>query len=44
MSLMQRSFWADNKRVDNSRIKNELGVELAWPTYREGLRALVQDL
>jgi len=43
MSLMQRSFWADNKRVDNSRIKNALGVKLAYPTYREGLKALVKD-
>lgn len=43
MSFMQRSFWADNKRVDNSRIKNSLGVELAFPTYREGLRALVNN-
>ncbi|MHA1597643.1 MAG: SDR family oxidoreductase [Alphaproteobacteria bacterium] len=43
MSPMQRTFWADNKRIDNSRIKNELGVELAWPTYREGLRALAED-
>mgnify|MGYP002632159771 CR=1 FL=1 len=39
MSPMQRSFWADNKRVDNSRIKTELGVTLIYPTYREGLRA-----
>lgn len=43
MSAMQRTFWADNKRVDNSRIKNALGVELAYPSYREGLKALVKD-
>lgn len=39
MSPMARSFYADNKRIRNTKIKNELGVELACPTYREGLRA-----
>ena len=37
---MARSFYADSKRVSNRRIKEELGVRLAYPTYREGLRAL----
>jgi hypothetical protein len=27
--------------VRNDRIKTELGVTLRWPTYREGLRALL---
>jgi hypothetical protein len=27
--------------VKNDRIKNELGVVLRYPTYREGLRAIV---
>lgn len=39
MSAMQKTFWADNKRVDNSRIKDELGVTLLYPTYREGLKS-----
>ncbi len=30
------------KRVSNQRIKRELGVRLAFPTYREGLAAIVQ--
>ena len=30
-----------SKRVSNARIKTALGVELAYPTYREGLRAIV---
>jgi hypothetical protein len=38
---MARSFWQDNRRVDNGRIKRELGVRLAYPTYREGLAALL---
>jgi nucleoside-diphosphate-sugar epimerase len=36
---MARSFYLDNKRVKNDRIKQELGVTLKHPTYREGLKA-----
>ena len=39
-SPMAREFWADNKRIDNRRIREELGVRLAYPTYREGLDAI----
>jgi hypothetical protein len=38
---MGRSFFEDNKRVRNDRIKRELGVKLRYPNYREGLRALM---
>lgn len=38
---MARSFYGENKRVRNRLIRDELGVELAYPTYREGLRGLV---
>jgi nucleoside-diphosphate-sugar epimerase len=40
MSAMARSFYAENRRVRNDRIKNELGVVLRYATYREGLRAI----
>ncbi|ESR25893.1 SDR family oxidoreductase [Lutibaculum baratangense] len=40
LSPMARSFYASSKRVSNRRIKEELGVELRYPTYREGLTAL----
>ena len=40
MSDMARSFYADNKRVSNRLIREELGVVLRYPTYREGIRAL----
>ena len=42
LSPMARSFYADNKRVRNRRIKDELGVRLRYPTYREGLAALMR--
>jgi nucleoside-diphosphate-sugar epimerase len=41
LSPMARTFYKDNRRVRNERIKRELGVRLAYPTYREGLRALL---
>jgi nucleoside-diphosphate-sugar epimerase len=40
LSAMGRSFYEDNKRVHNTRIKRELGVVLHYPTYREGLQML----
>ncbi len=41
LSPMARSFYAESKRVRNDRIKRELGVRLRYPTYREGLAALL---
>lgn len=43
LSPMARSFYGENKRVRNRLIREELGVSLAYPTYREGLAALVAD-
>ena len=36
MSDMARSFYSESKRVRNDRIRAELGVDLLYPTYREG--------
>ncbi len=44
MTPMARSFYLETKRVRNGRIKRELGVALSYPTYREGLRAIAEDL
>jgi len=44
MTPMARTFWNDNKRVDNARIKKELGVELFYPSYREGLAAILKPV
>ncbi len=43
MSPMARSFYAESKRVDNSRIKDELGVVLRYPDYKAGLEALLAE-
>ncbi|HLJ63752.1 MAG TPA: SDR family oxidoreductase [Stellaceae bacterium] len=41
LSPMARSFYDDNKRVSNRRLKEWLGVRLAFPSYRDGLKALM---
>ena len=41
LSPMGRSFYRDNKRVRNQRIKDELGVTLRYPDYRAGLVSLL---
>ena len=41
LSAMARSFYRDNKCVSNRRIKEELGVRLAYPDFQTGLRALL---
>lgn len=41
MTGMAASFWAESKRIRNDRIRKDLGAELLYPTYREGLRALL---
>jgi nucleoside-diphosphate-sugar epimerase len=40
MSPMAKSFWQECRRAKNDKLKRELGVNLRYPTYREGLRAL----
>ena len=42
LSPMGRSFYAENKRIANERIKSELGVALKYPDYKTGLDALVR--
>ena len=42
LSPMARSFYNDNRRVDNKRIREELKVELKYPTYREGLKSIIE--
>ena len=43
LSPMARTFYGENKRCSNRKIKDELGLEMAYPTYREGLAALWAD-
>lgn len=44
MSPMALTFWNDNKRVDNSKIKTELGYVLQYPDHRSGLEAVWAEM
>ena len=39
LAPITQSFYADNKRIKNDKIKNDLGVALKYKNYREGLEA-----
>ena len=41
LSPLARSFYLESRRVANRRIKEELGVRLAYPDYRAGLEAIL---
>lgn len=43
LSDMAKSFYADNKRISNQRMKDALGVTLTFPTYREGLDSIAKN-
>ena len=43
LTPMARSFYEGNRRIANHLIKSELGVQLAFPSYREGLAAVLRD-
>jgi nucleoside-diphosphate-sugar epimerase len=43
MSPMARSFWAENRKISNAKTKAELGLTWRYPSYREGLRAILAE-
>jgi hypothetical protein len=42
LTPMAQSFYGESKKVSNARMKAELGVNLAYPTYFEGLKAIAR--
>jgi nucleoside-diphosphate-sugar epimerase len=40
VSEMARSFYKEEKKVSNTRLKDELGYELTFPSFKEGLFAI----
>jgi nucleoside-diphosphate-sugar epimerase len=43
MSPMALSFWADNRKVSSAATQQILGRRWLYPTYREGLRAILEQ-
>ena len=43
VSEMARSFYKEEKKVSNTRLKDELGYKLAFPSFKEGLFAIYKN-
>jgi len=43
LSPMARSFYAESKRVRNDRVKQQLGLTLSYPSYRDALPVLLEE-
>ncbi len=43
MSEMGRSFWAENRKVACRKTRAALGIDWRYPTYREGLAAILAE-
>jgi nucleoside-diphosphate-sugar epimerase len=43
LTPMARSFYGENKRVSNAKMKALLGIEPHYPTYREGIGAIWEE-
>jgi nucleoside-diphosphate-sugar epimerase len=43
MSPMARSFWAEHRKVSGQRTQQMLGLRWRYPSYREGLRAILAE-
>ncbi len=41
MSDMARSFWSENRRVSSAATRRALGIEWQYPSFREGLEAIL---
>jgi hypothetical protein len=43
MSELARSFWAENRKISSEQTEKTLGIAWRYPSYREGLRAILAD-
>ena len=43
VSEMARSFYKEEKKVSNKKLKNELGYHLIYPSFKEGLLAIYKN-
>ena len=43
MSPMARSFWGEHRRVSSAKTRAMLGIDWLYPSYREGLQAILAE-
>jgi len=39
-----KNFYKDSKKVSNAKIKKDLKVKLYFPTYKEGLKSILNNI
>jgi hypothetical protein len=39
-----KNFYKDSKKVSNKKIKKDLRVKLYFPTYKEGLKSILNNI
>lgn len=44
LSPMELDFYANNRRVSNAKIKQALGINLHYPSYKQGLKQLYNSV
>lgn len=44
LSPMAQEFYADNKKVSNIKLKSALNLPLLYPSYKEGLDAILKEI
>ena len=44
LSPMEREFYSNNRRVSNAKIKEEFGFTFQYPSFRDGLNKIFEDL
>jgi nucleoside-diphosphate-sugar epimerase len=43
MSQMALSFWGEDRRIANARTKAALGIDWLYPSWRDGLAAILAE-
>jgi nucleoside-diphosphate-sugar epimerase len=43
MSELARSFWAEDRKISSEQTEKALGIAWRYPSYREGLRAILAE-
>lgn len=44
LSPMAQEFYSQNKKISNKKLKKKLGIKLKYPTYKEGLKSLIESI
>lgn len=43
LTEMGRNFYSECRRIQNAKIKDKLGIQLKYPTFKEGMKSIFSD-